>query len=130
MKLKDILNESVTDVVARFYLEASEKYDKFYNPEDIKYKEKNHVYYEDHFKGWFKEGQVPVFTKPTVKPQPEYTPIPKDGKVQSPGYRGLQMALARSGNEYDHKVQRYEPNLAALVAPSQGVAGGRGSEQN
>ena len=41
MKFKDILNESTTDVVARFYIEASREYDKFYNPEDIKYKEKN-----------------------------------------------------------------------------------------
>src|SRR5271165_111688 len=108
MKIKDILKEDVCDVVARHYIEASQKFDKFYNPEDVKYKEKNHTYYDEHFKEWFAEEIVPIFTKPTTKPQPEYTPIPKQGKVQSPGYRGLQMALARSGNDYDHKVQRYE----------------------
>ena len=119
MKIKDILAESATDVVARFYLEASKKMDKFYNPEDIKYKKKNHEYYEEHFKGWFKDEIVPVFTKPTTKPQPEFTNIPKDGKVQSPGYRGKQYALARAGLEYDHEVQRYEPNLANIIAPNQ-----------
>ena len=130
MKIKQILGESVTDVVARFYLEASQEYDKFYNPEDMKYKEMNHKYYDEHFKQWFAEEIVPVFTKPTTKPQPEYTPIPKEGKIQSPGYRGLQYAMARSGNVYDHKVQRYEPNVANMIAPSQAIAGGRGGSDN
>lgn len=119
MKIKDLLiTESVTDVVARFYLEASKDSDKFYNPEDVKYKEKNHQYYDDHFKQWFSEEIVPVFTKPTTKPQPEYTNQPKHGKIQSAGYRGKQYALARAGLPYDHKVQRYEPNLANMIAPN------------
>ncbi len=122
MKIRDVLNESVTDVVARFYVEASESYDRFYNPEDVKYKEKNHKYYEEYFKEWFNEEAVPVFTKPTTKPQPEYTNKPKDGKLQSPGYRGKQYALARAGLPYDHKVQRYQPNLANTIAPSTMVA--------
>jgi len=118
MKISDLLNESVTDVVARFYLEASQKMDKFYNPEDVRYKEKNHEYYDKHFKKWFSEDVVPVFTKPTTKPQPEYTVQPKQGKLQSPGYRGKQYALARAGLPYDHKVQAYSPNLANIVAPN------------
>ena len=122
MKIKQILGESVTDIVARFYLEASESYDKFYNTEVVKFKEKNHEYYDEHFKKWFSEEIFPVFTKPTTKPQPEYTNIPKAGKVQSPGYRGQQYALAASGLPYDHKVQRYEPNIANIIAPSTMIA--------
>lgn len=116
MKMKDILNESSTDVVARFYKEASQSYDKFYNPEVVKYKEKNDEYYDDHFKQWFNEEVVPVFTKPVDKPQPEYNHLPKDGKLQSPGYRGLQYALAAAGLPYNHNVQRYEPNASRMLA--------------
>ena len=118
MRIKDILNESSTDVVARFYLEASETYDKFYNAEDVKYKQKNNEYYQEHFKQWFSEEVVPVFTKPTTKPQPEYSNHPKDNKLQSAGYRGLQYALASAGLPYNHKVQRYEPNIANTIAPN------------
>jgi hypothetical protein len=124
MKIKDILRESSTDVVARFYKEASQSYDKFYNPEDVKYKEKNAKYYDDHFKQWFNEEVVPVFTKPVDKPQPEYNVLPKDGKLQSPGYRGLQYALAAAGLPYNHKVQRYEPNPSRMIA-SQTMDGAR-----
>ena len=116
MKLKDIINESATDVVARFYKEASDEADKFYNPEDVKYKNKNKEYYEEHFKHWFNEEVVPVFTKPVTKPQPEFTNAPKDGKLQSPGYRGLNYALAAAGLPYNHKVQRYEPNATRMIA--------------
>jgi hypothetical protein len=118
MLIKDILNESATDVVARFYIEASKEMDKFYNPEDAKYKEKNNKYYQEHFKEWFKEEIVPIFQKPVDKPQPSFTNAPKEGKLQSPGYRGKQYALARSGLPYDHKVQRYHPNLTNAVAPN------------
>lgn len=116
MLIKDILNESATDVVARFYIEASKSYDKFYNPEDIKYKEKNAKYYDEHFKSWFTEEIVPVFTKPVTAPQAEYTNKPAEGKLQSPGYRGLQYAKAAADLPYDHNVQRYEPNPAKIVA--------------
>jgi len=116
MKIKDVLLESPTDLVARFYKEAGEHYDKFYNPEDAKYKHKNKEYYDKHFKEWFAEEVVPVFTKPVDKPQPEYTVQPKEGKLQSPGYRGLQYALARSGLPYNHHVQKYEGGLPAAMA--------------
>lgn len=116
MKIKDILNESATDVVARFYKEASTESDKFYNPEDVKYKEKNKEYYEEHFKQWFSEDIVPVFTKPTAKPQPEYTNRPKEGKLQSPGYRGLQYARCAADQPYDHDVQAYRADPQRLLA--------------
>lgn len=116
MKLREILNEDSTDIVARFYKEAGRKFDQFYNPEDVKYKDKTGDYYKKHFKGWFNEGIVPIFEKPTDKPQPEYTVQPKEGKLQSPGYRGLQYALAKAGLPYNHSVQRYEPNISQMLA--------------
>lgn len=116
MKIRDVLTESSTDVVARFYKEAGRELDQFYNPEDVKYKDKTKGYYDEFFKSWFKEGIVPIFEKPVDKPQPEYTNRPKEGKLQSPGYRGLQYALAKSGLPYDHNVQRYEPNASRLLA--------------
>ena len=116
MKIKDILNESATDVVARFYKEAGKEYDKFYNPENAKYKGQNKQYYDEHFKEWFSEEIVPVFTKPVTKPQPEYTNKPKADKLQSPGYRGLQYALAAADLPYDHKVQRYQVSPARMLA--------------
>ena len=126
MRIKDILNESATDVVARFYKEASKEADEFYNPEDVKYKRKNAKYYDEHFKDWFAEDIVPVFTKPVNKPQPPYTNHPKEGKIQSPGYRGINYALARCGLPYDHKVQRYEPNASRMLA-TQTMDGARNS---
>jgi len=117
MKLKDILLESPTDVVARFYKEAGQAYDRYYNPEDTKYKEQNRRYYAKFFKEWFEDGRVPVFERPTTPAQPEYRNRPKPGQEQSPGYRGLQYTLAAAGLPYDHNVQRYEPNAAKMVAP-------------
>lgn len=116
MKIKDILNESSTDVVARFYKESTAAQDKYYNPEDVKYKAKNAEYYDEFFKQWFEEGITSVFTKPVTKAQPEYTNIPKEGKMQTPGYRGFQYAKAAAGLPYDHNVQRYEPNASQMLA--------------
>lgn len=126
MKLREILNENATDVVARFYKEAGRKFDQFYNPEDVKYKDQTEEYYNKHFKEWFSEGIVPVFEKPVDKAQPEYTIQPKEGKLQSPGYRGLQYALAKAGLPYNHNVQRYEPNISQMLA-SQTMDGARNS---
>jgi hypothetical protein len=124
MRIKEIINEDITDIVARFYKEASKDMDRFYNPEDVKYKDKNSVYYDEFFKKWFKDNEVPVFTKPVDEPQPEYTNIPKKEKLQSPGYRGLQYALCAAGLPYDHNVQKYKPNLNRAIA-SQTMDGAR-----
>lgn len=126
MKFKDLLLESPTDVVARFYKEASKEADEFYNPEDVKYKKRNAEYYDEHFKCWFNEDIVPVFTKPVDKPQPEYTNRPGPGKLQSPGYRGLNYALQRAGLPYNHDVQGYEPNASKMLS-SQTMDGARNS---
>jgi hypothetical protein len=129
MKINEFLTESPTDVVARFYLEAGKDYDRYYNPEDVKYKEKNHKYYEEFFKEWFSDEVVPIFKKPTTKPQPEYTNQPKPGKIQSAGYRGKQYALARAGLPYDKNVQRYSPNVSNMIAPST-MVGSRNNNGN
>ncbi len=126
MKLKDILLESPTDVVARFYKEASIDADRFYNPEDVKYKKRNAEYYDEHFKEWFAEDIVPVFTRPVDTPQPEYTNHPGDGKLQSPGYRGLNYALQRAGLPYNKDVQGYAPQAGKMLA-SQTMDGARNS---
>lgn len=124
MKIKDILLESPTDVVARFYKEGGKDFEQFYNPEVVKYQDKNSKYYEDYFKKWFNEGVVSVFTKPVDQPQPVYTNKPKESKLQSAGYRGLQYALAAAGLPYNHSVQKYEPDPARAIA-SQTTDGAR-----
>jgi len=116
MIIKDILNESPTDIVARFYKEAGRDHETFYNPEVVKYQDKNKKYYDEYFKKWFNEDIVPVFTKPVTEAQPEYTNTPKQGKSQSPGYRGLQYALASAGLPYNHSVQRYRSDPSRSIA--------------
>jgi hypothetical protein len=124
MKIKDLLNEGATDIVARFYVEANADSERRFNPENVKYKEKNNEFYQDYFKEWFKEGVVPVFTKPVTKSQSEYTNDPQPGKLQSPGFRGLQYALAAAGLPYNHNVQEYKSDPARLIA-SQTMDGAR-----
>lgn len=124
MKIRDILNEDATCSVARFYKEASKDYERFYNSEVSKYKGKNSDYYDEYFKDWFDNEQVPVFTKPVSKPQKEYNTVPQGTKLQSPGYRGLQYALAAAGLPYNHSVQRYRTDPARAVA-SQTMDGAR-----
>lgn len=116
MKVRDILNESTSDIVARFYKEATEASDRFYNPEASHYKDLTRSYYENELKSWFEDGEVPVFSKPTTKPQPEYDVHPKAGKLQSPGYRGLQYARAAAGLPYNHDVQPYTVNPNKILA--------------
>lgn len=116
MKFTEILLESPTDVVARFYKEASDKVDYYFNPEDVKYKEKNAEYYKKYFGNWFDEEKPVVFTKPVTRPQPEFTNKPHDGQLQSPGYRGLQYTLAACDLPYNHKVQRYSPGMDNVAA--------------
>lgn len=126
MKLKDILLESPTDSVARFYKEAGKDFERFYNPEVVKYQEKNSEYYDEYFKEWFAKDIVPVFTKPVDKPQPAYSSTPKGSKLQSPGFRGLQYALAAAGLPYNHNVQGYKPDPNRMLA-SQTMDGAKNS---
>lgn len=116
MKIKEILKESPTGLVARFYKEASASTDRFFNLEIKKYKEKNTKYYESHFGEWYESDVVPVFEKPAHKSQPEYRPKPAGSELQSPGYRGLQYALAAAGLPYNHGVQKYNPAAPAVTS--------------
>ena len=111
MKIKEFLTESSTDLVARFYKQASREVDEQYNPEAVQISDMNKEYYKEFFHDWFTEGLAPVFTKPVTKPQPAYRPEPQPGQRQSPGYRGQQYAKCAAGMPYNHKVQNYDPNL-------------------
>jgi hypothetical protein len=122
MKIKDLLNESATDIVARFYKEASADSERFHNLENVKYKEKNKAYYDENFKQWFAEGIVSVFTTPVEKEQPKYNTVPEGSKLQSPGFRGLQYSLAAAGLPYNKRVQKYDPNVPAAVSPEMDAA--------
>ncbi len=119
MKIKDILTESSpTDIVARFYKEASAESDRFYNLEDVLYKEKNDRYYEDYFGSWFNNEITPVFTKPVTEAQPVYNSKPEGRNLQSPGYRGLQYALQAAGLPYNHNVQLYQNGPQNMILPT------------
>ena len=116
MKLKELIFESPVDTVARFYKEASKASERQYNPEAVKYKEQNSKYYDQHFKKWFNEDIVPVFTKPLDSIQPVYNNVPQGSKLQSAGFRGLQYALASAGLPYNHNVQEYKPDPNRMFA--------------
>lgn len=117
MKINDIiLTEDTTCSVARFYKEGGKDFDRFYNPEDFKYKMKNQEYYQKYFDEWFDDEEVPVFTKPVDKPQQEYRTKPQGSALQTPGYRGLQYALAAAGLPYNHNVQEYKTDPSRAVA--------------
>jgi len=111
MKIKDILNESCTDLVAKYYVEASEEFEEHYNGEAHFFADKNKEYYDKYFKEWFEDGKVPVFDKPITPAQPPYRHNPKKGDPQSPGYRGKQYALARAGLPYDHNVHGFNSKM-------------------
>lgn len=117
MKIKDILlNEDTTCSVARFYKEASAGFDKFYNSENAKYRNKNKQYYDEHFDLWYSKEVVPVFTKPTDVPQVSYTNKPTGAAHQSPGYRGLQYALRAAGLPHNN-VQNYQSRIPVATSP-------------
>lgn len=108
MKIQEILTESTSDIVARFYKESSLDSEKKFNPENVKYKSDNKKYYEDYFKTWESTGIAPVFTKPVTPAQPKYSVTPKADDVQSPGYRGIQNALSSAGLPHNKDVQPYQ----------------------
>lgn len=119
MKIKDLLTESSTDLVARFYKQASKEMDEQFNSEAVLIADKNKEYYKEFFNSWFTEGITPVFKTPTTKPQPAYRPDPQDGQRQSPGYRGQQYAKRAAGMPYNHNVQGYDPTQAPAGIDSQ-----------
>lgn len=97
MKIKDILVESPTDNVARFYPEANADTDKLYNTECAKYKRQTKDYYDQNLSDWFDKGRAVVFNKPSKSTQGKYTTVPARGSTPSPGAVGLARVLRRTG---------------------------------
>lgn len=114
MKLRELLNESPTDVVARLYKEASEDYDRKFNTDAAAYKTKNSEYYQKHFENWKETGITPVFDKPIEKDPHPYTNQPDDTREKSPGYRGLHRALKASNLPYDADAGSREDPTAII----------------
>ncbi len=106
MKIREILSEGPTDVVARLYKEAPGHCDAKYNTDAAKYASKNSEYYNQHFKEWRETGHTPVFSKPLKADPHPFNNQPRSDREPSPGYRGLQRAMAASGQEYDRDRAR------------------------
>jgi hypothetical protein len=104
MKISELLNESSTCLVARFYKEPEEDLDLKFNKEISKYKGSNQEYYREFFDDWFSKGVTPVFDKPTKKDTDPYYPRPKKGDNQSAGWRGKQTAFAGAGLPYNKNI--------------------------
>lgn len=118
MKISEIINEGHTDIVARLYVskEPSEEHDKLLNAEVHTFKKKNREYYDSYFKDWYDKDITPVFTKPVDKMQPKYDTNPGEGKIQSPGYRGLNYSKKSAGLKFDKNTQCYQPDMTRQVA--------------
>lgn len=105
MKIKDILHESATDLVARFHsTKPTKSIDRQYNPESREISDKNLQYYRK----YFEENTTPVFTKETNFHDPDATPWtnkPSEDERQSPGYRGQQYVRSRAGMPTAKDVQ-------------------------
>lgn len=110
MKLKDILNESPTELVARFHDSSHEEIDSYFNPEADDYANSTREYYEQ----FFKQDPTPVFLETSNIEEDQdavdWSNKPVDTEQQSPGYRGQQTALKRTDMPHDKDVQGYDPN--------------------
>ncbi len=115
MKIRELIYESPTDIVARLYKEADSDYDRKYNTDAAKYQAKNKDYYDKHFADWQKSGQTPVFTKPTESDPHPFTNQPKSDREQSPGYRGLHRARKAAALPHDANA-RYVMDPTAIIA--------------
>jgi len=112
MKIKDLINEDCTDLVAKYYVDASKSLDDKFNPEAAYNSRRN----KEHYTDWNKTGLAPIITKPGKSHQPKYNHNPEGSEVQTPGYRGKQTALKRAGLPYDKHTQA--PNLSGMVPVS------------
>lgn len=95
MKIKDILKEGVTDIVARFYKEAGDDFDSKFNPEHTRFKALEKEYY----KTLFTDGSTPIFSTPNKESGKKFTTTPSPKEIESAGFRGLQRALKKSGHD-------------------------------
>lgn len=103
MKLTEIINESNTDQVAKYYRTGTS-----YEPDNAsanEYVEQNKDRYRKLFRDFYKKGEIIVFDKDDHQPkQPKLTNKPEEGVRKSAGYRGNQVAKRRSGLPYDKDV--------------------------
>jgi len=109
MKIKDILNESSTELVARFHKSSQEDIDQYFNSEAHGYAEST----RDYYKQFFEQHPTPVFLNTSNLEEDQsvedWTNKPYDSEPQSAGYRGQQTALERAGLPRDKNVQGYDP---------------------
>lgn len=93
MKINEIIKENL-DLEVSHHGAANTQFDAYYNPEIYT---NNMKQQERYAKLGMVDGNTPVFTKipknPANKP---FTTKPTPDQMQSPGYRGKQMALARA----------------------------------
>lgn len=99
MKLYEIISESNSQTHL-YYPEAVSEFDEMHNSENFKYRVSNKKYYKDRPKS----AGTSVLSKPGKSEEPKYTNKPKNGGMQSPGYRGYNYVLARTGQRYDKHV--------------------------
>lgn len=107
MKIKEIITESPTDLVAHYHVQASSKIDQYMNSVARQYAEQTKEYYKKNFKKFLDNGNIPVFTE-SPKDERQWSVQPDEEAYQSPGYRGKQYAAARANQPYDKKVQKHE----------------------
>lgn len=106
MKIKDIITESPTDLVAHYHTIEDSDIDAFMNSVAHQYSEQTEEYYKNNFKHFFKSGIVPVFTE-SPEDETKWSPEPAKDAYQSPGYRGKQYASSRANLPYDKNVQKH-----------------------
>jgi hypothetical protein len=115
MKIKEIINESSTDLVARFWKEGDLSIDEMLNTEANEIINKNKSYYQKYFKKCLEHGVTPVFTdvdnNPT-KSNEKWNTYPSPDVRQTAGYRGKQHALARAGIPHQ-TPQKYDPTYVS-----------------
>ena len=103
MKIKDIITEAPTDLVAHYHVQASSKIDQFMNSVARQYAKQTQEYYKNNFKN----NKTPVFTE-SPEDEHKWSVQPTEEAYQTPGYRGKQYASARANQPYDKNVQKHE----------------------
>jgi hypothetical protein len=98
MNIKDILKESSTDLVARYYRMPADADAERLNMQAEKVAEQNREHYAKYFGDFFKYGNTPVFTTEdnNVTEAKPLNNKPEDPQHASNGYRGLKHALRNS----------------------------------
>lgn len=118
MKIKEILSESPTDLVAHYHVQEESDIDAFMNSVAKQYADQTKEYYKNNFKSFFNSGMVPVFTE-SPKDEYKWSTQPAKYSYQTAGYRGKQYAAARAKQPYNKNVQK-QPIAAIGIEQSKG----------